>query len=90
MISMSDPLIRASDDYVVLEPGQSEKYLTVKETLVWLETWLETLDNLPKDLQQKPSLAIAAKHLLDTACALEVKPGFNLQWFAIRLDPPAR
>ena len=87
---MSDPLIRASDDYVVLEPGQQEKILTVEETLEWLESWLGQLEDLPKDLQQKPSLAMAAKHLLDTACALEVKPGFTLQWFAVRLDPPLR
>ena len=87
---MSDPLIRASDDYVVLEPGQPEKFLTLEETLTWLETWLEKLENLPKDLQQKPSLAIAAQYLLDTACALEVEPGFTLQWYAVRLDPPVR
>ena len=85
---MSDPLIRACDDYVVLEPGQPERFLSDKETLLWIEKWLMHLKKLPKDLENQPSISNAASHLLDTACELEIKPGFTLQWFAIRLDPP--
>ena len=87
---MSDPLIHACDDYVVLEPGQPEKFLNAIETLEWLENWLERLDVLPLDLMDQPSLAVAAKRLLDTACALEIEPGVSLQWFAVRLDPPGK
>ena len=83
---MSDPLIRALDNYVILEPGKNEKFLNPKETLDWLESWLETMDELPQDLKEKASLKDAALHLLNTACALEIQPGFNLQWFAVRLD----
>ena len=84
---MSDPLIRACDDYVVLEPGKKERIISAKETLKWLEDWLEKLEEMPEDLKQKNSLHLAAQHLLDTACNLEIKPGINLQWFAVRLDP---
>ena len=38
--------------------------------------------------EAKKSLEAAAQHLLDTACDLEIKQGFSVQWFAVRLDPP--
>ena len=85
---MSDPLIRACDYYVILEPGKQERFLNSEETLIWLEGWLEHLDELPQDLQDQSSITQAAQRLLDTSCDLEIKPGFNLQWFAVRLDPP--
>ena len=87
---MSDPLIRACDDYVVMEPGKSEIIMNEKETILWLQNWLETLEELPQDLQDQPSTNAAAKRLLDTACDLEIQPGWNLKWFAIRLEPPAQ
>ena len=85
---MSDPLIRDSDHYVVLEPGQPERLLSAADTLVWLQNWLQSLDVLPEDLQSQNSLVSAAQRLLDTACELEVGPGLCLQWFAVRLEPP--
>ena len=87
---MSDPLIRACDDYVVLEPGKPERLLSAEATLAWLSGWLETLDPLPLDLRDQPSSQAAAQRLLDTACDLELSPGVTLQWFAIRLEPPER
>ncbi len=87
---MSDPLIRACDEYVVLEPGKEERILNQKETLEWLTDWLETLDSLPKDLLGHPSHKSAAQRLLDTACELEINPNFSLQWFAVRLEPPVQ
>ena len=86
---MSDPLIRACDDYVVLEPGQPERLLSAADTLTWLMGWLCKLESLPADLADLPDSA-AAQRLLDTACDLEISPGVTLQWFAVRLEPPAR
>ncbi len=85
---MSDPLIHECNNFVVLEPGQPEKLLNADETILWLESWLSRLEKLPQDLEGHASLISAARRLLDTACALEVEPGFTLQWFAVRLDPP--
>ena len=85
-VLMSNPLIHSCDNYVVLEPGQEERILNTKETLHWLETWLDQLDSLPQDLQNQTTLNSAALRLLDTACDLEIHPGFTLQWFAVRLD----
>ena len=87
---MSDPLIRDCESYVVLEPCEPEQLLSADETLIWLQGWLNQLEKLPADLQSEPSIASAAQRLLDTACDLEIEPGFNLQWFAVRLDPPLK
>ncbi len=76
------------DNFVVLEPGKDERFLTAEETLAWLVKCLESLNELPQDLKEKNSLQEAAQYLLDTACVLEIKPGFNVQWYAVRLDSP--
>jgi hypothetical protein len=86
---MSDPLIRACDDYVVLEPGKPEQLLDVPNTLAWLSRWLQTMDQLPADLADLSSVEAAAQRLLDTACDLELSPGVTIQWFAVRLEPPS-
>jgi hypothetical protein len=86
---MSDPLIRACDDYVVLEPGKPEQLLDVANTLAWLSRWLQTMDQLPADLADQVSVEAAAQRLLDTACDLELSPGVSIQWFAVRLEPPS-
>jgi hypothetical protein len=86
---MSDPLIRACDDYVVLEPGKPEQLLDVPNTLAWLSRWLQTMDQLPADLADLSSVEVAAQRLLDTACDLELSPGVSIQWFAVRLEPPS-
>ena len=86
---MSDPLIRACDNYVVLEPGKPEQLLDVPNTLAWLSRWLQTMDQLPADLAGLSSVEAAAQRLLDTACDLELSPGVTIQWFAVRLEPPS-
>ena len=60
---MSDPLIRACDDYVVLEPGQPERLLSAADTLTWLTGWLRKLESLPADLADRPDPAAAAQRL---------------------------
>ncbi len=85
---MSNPLIRDCDNYVIMEPCHSERFLTEKETLAWLENWIKKMGKLPTDLENQPSTQAAAQRLLDTSCDLEIKPGFKIQWFAVRLDQP--
>ncbi len=85
---MSDPIIRESDHYVVIEPGKEETILNISETLQWLEKWLKKLKKLPLDLQKEDSFHAAAQRLLDTACDLEINHGFRVQWFAVRLNHP--
>ncbi len=84
---MSHPLIRSCDHYVVLEPGKEEQLLSEEKTLKWLEDWLNQLEEMPNDLKNQSTKANAAQRLLDTACELEIKTGFCLKWFAVRMDP---
>ena len=86
---MSDPLLRELDHYVVLEPGAAERLLTAAETLAWLEQQLEALAAPPADLQGLATTGLQAERLLETACQLELEPGRQVQWFAVRLEPPA-
>jgi hypothetical protein len=85
---MSDPLLRELDHYVVLEPVGGERILTAAETLAWLAEQLETLEVVPEDLAALATAAERAQRLLETACELELAPGFAIQWFAVRLEPP--
>ena len=39
-------------------------------------------------LENQSSTKSASSRLLDVACNLEIKPGFTIQWFAIRLNQP--
>ncbi len=87
---MSDPLIREMDNYVVLVPGESEQFLDKEQTLLWLQSWLSQFDSLPLDLECKSSIEEAAQHLLDTACDLEIRTGFTVQWYAVRLESPGQ
>jgi hypothetical protein len=86
---MSDPLLRELDHYVVLEPAGEERILTAAETLTWLEHQLRSLAEPPADLAGLPGAAAQAERLLETACQLELEPGRTVQWFAVRLEPPA-
>ena len=85
---MSHPIIRECDHYLIMEPSRNERFLTADETLEWLENWIHKIEKLPKDLEKHSSNQSAAKRLLDTSCNLEIKPGFTIQWFAVRLDQP--
>lgn len=89
-MSMSDPLLRELDHYVVLEPSRGERILSAAETLRWLTTQLAELEEPPADLRSLPSDRERAERLLETACELELEPGMAVQWFAVRLEPPAR
>ena len=61
---MSDPLIRACDHYVVLEPAGAERLLTAAETLDWLVAQLEALEEVPADLASLPDAPSRALRLL--------------------------
>ncbi len=86
---MSHPLIRDEEHYLIMEPGEKEKFLSAQETLEWLEKWLKKMEVMPEDLKDQNSYKSAAKRLLDTSCDLQIKQGFSIEWFAIRLEKPS-
>lgn len=73
---------------MVIEPNQKERFIKAEDMLEWIENWLNQIETLPQDLKEQPSQKAAAQHLLDTACDLEIHPGFTVQWYAVRLEPP--
>lgn len=86
-IAMPDPRLYESDTYVLLEPGQAERFLSTSEMLEQLQGVLAKLQNdLPRDLQKFSSVQEQARYLLETSCELEVEPGQFLQWYAVRLE----
>ncbi len=85
---LSDPLLRELDHYVVLEPGSDERILSAAETRQWLAGHVGGLADPPADLADLADPESRAGRLLDTACELELAPGFTIQWFAVRLEPP--
>jgi hypothetical protein len=85
---MSDPLLRAMDHYVVLEPGGEDAILNASDTRAWLARHLSALPDPPADLAHLSGLDEQVERLLETACALELEPGVAIQWFAVRLERP--
>ncbi|NJR64288.1 MAG: chlororespiratory reduction protein 7 [Leptolyngbyaceae cyanobacterium CRU_2_3] len=85
---MPNPLMYESDDaYVLLEPDQPEQFLTPTELLEKLKAILaDRQDDLPQDLEKFTDLNIQAKHLMETACELDMEPGQFLQWYVVRLE----
>jgi len=68
--------------YVVLEPGQDERFLTPEE----LRSHLTLI--LTQERGQPPSAAEITQ-LIDTACELPLGPGRYCQWYVTRLDRPS-
>ena len=84
---MSNPLIRSEDHFVLLEPDSKEKIVTKKEAILWLRNWLPKVDSSTiyqkKDYSNEEFLA----ELLESTYELEIKFGFVIKWFAVRVEP---
>jgi len=82
---MSNPLIRASDNYVLLEPDSTEKIVSKQEAILWLKNWLsktetqtiyQNIDNPDQKFFEE---------LLESTYELEIKVGYVIKWFAVRI-----
>ena len=84
---MPDALMYQEDMYVVLMPGEAEVFATPDELLEQLAALLATRqEDLPRDLQRFSTVTDQARHLRDTACELELRPGEAMQWYVVRLE----
>ena len=84
---MSNPLIRASDHYVLLEPDSKEKIVSKQEAILWLKNWLnkketQTIYQNIEDHDQD-----FLEELLESTYELEIKLGYVIKWFAVRIEP---
>ena len=84
---MSNPLIRASDHYVLLEPDSEEKIVSKQEAILWLKNWLSKTET--KTIYQNidhPDQKFF-EELLESTYELEIKLGYVIKWFAVRIEP---
>ena len=84
---MSNPLIRASDHYVLLEPDSEEKIVSKKEAIVWLRNWVSKTET-PTIYQniEDPDQEFF-EELLESTYELQIKLGYIIKWFAVRIEP---
>ena len=84
---MSNPLIRASDHYVLIEPDSKEKIVPKQEAILWLKDWLRKTET--KTIYQNigdPDQEFL-EELLESTYELEIKLGYVIKWFAVRIEP---
>ena len=84
---MSNPLIRSTDHYVLLEPNSKEKIVSKKEAILWLKNWLEKVETQSIYQNIDESDYEFLEELLESIYELEIKSGFIIKWFAVRIEP---
>ena len=84
---MSNPLIRSEDHFVLLEPDSKEKIVSKKEAIIWLQNWLLKVDSSTIYQKQDYSKEKFLEELLESTYELEIKFGFVIKWFAVRIEP---
>ncbi len=84
---MSNPLIRSVDHFVLLEPDKKERIVSREEAIKWLKEWFKKIDiktiNQNENFEKEETLS----SFLEDTCELEVKRGYVIKWFAVRIDP---
>ena len=84
---MSNPLIRSEEHFVLLEPDSKEKIVTKKEAILWLRNWLPKVDSSTIYQKKDYSNEEFLEELLESTYELEIKFGFVIKWFAVRVEP---
>ena len=84
---MSNPLIRASDHYVLLEPDSKEKIVSKQEAILWLKNWLNKIETQTIYQNIEDPDQDFFEELLESTYELEIKLGYVIKWFAVRIEP---
>ncbi len=72
---------------MILEPEKKEEIVTKAKAIEWLKEWLTKVDfpriNQNVDFEKEEII----EDFLENTCELEIKPGYTVKWFAVRIDP---
>ena len=82
---MSNPLIRSSDHYVLLEPDSKEQIVSKQEAILWLKNWLSKTETIYQSIEDPDQDFF--EELLESTYELEIKLGYVIKWFAVRIEP---
>ena len=83
---MSNPLIRSTDHFVLLEPDSKEKIVTKQEAIIWLKNWIPKVESSTIYQNLDYSKEEYFEELLESTYELEIKFGYVIKWFAVRVD----
>ena len=84
---MSNPLIRASDHYVLFEPDSKEKIVSKREAILWLRNWLSKTETQTIYQNIEDPYQEFFEELMESTYELEIKLGYVIKWFAVRIEP---
>ena len=84
---MSNPLIRSVEHFVLLEPDKKEKIVSREEAIKWLKEWLKKIDTTTINQNENFEKEETLTKFLEDTCELEIRRGFVIKWFAVRIDP---
>ena len=71
----------------MLEPDSQEKLASKKEAILWLKNWLHKVDYSTIYQNKDYSKEEFLEELLENTYELEIKFGFVIKWFAVRVEP---
>ncbi len=84
---MASTSMYSEDHFVLLLPGEAEQILSATELTAQLKAWVvQYADALPQDVARQQGVDAQAEALREGSCELELEPGRNAQWYAIRLE----
>ncbi len=69
-----------------MEPDSKEKIVTKQEAIIWLKNWIPKVESSTIYQNLDYSKEEYFEELLESTYELEIKFGYVIKWFAVRVD----